>query len=135
MRQDQYDVTVAVDGVDLGTWDTLSGGEVDSEETTYKPGAMAPRISLGGSVNVGNVTVGRLFDVIRDGQIIHWLISRAGKGSIVIKKTPLDVDGNVAGRPLTYSGKLKQVNPPEHDSNSADAAVLELEMTPAGTVA
>lgn len=135
MRQDQWAVTVAVDDVDLGVWDKLSGGEVDSEETTYKPGAMAPRISLGGSVNVGNVTVSRLFDLQRDGNIVHWLINRAGKGTIVIKKTPLDVDGNAANKPLTYRGKLKQVNPPEVDSESSDAALIELEMTPAGTVA
>jgi hypothetical protein len=137
MRQDQFAVSVNLDGVDLGIWDKLTGGEVDSEETTYKPGAMAPRVSLGGSVNVGNVTVSRLFDIDRDGGIVHWLIGRAGKGSIVIKKTPLDVDGNAdtAIKPLTYSGKLKQVNAPEVDSESSDAALIELEMTPAGTVA
>jgi hypothetical protein len=135
MRQDQYDVKVSVDGQDLGTWDKFTGGEVDSDETTYKPGGMAPRISLGGSVNVGAVTVSRLFDLTRDEPIVHWLISRAGKGQAVVSKQPLDVDGNVNGRPLVYSGKLKQVNPPEVDSESSDAALIELEVTPAGTVA
>jgi hypothetical protein len=135
MRQDQYDVKVSVDGQDLGTWDKFTGGEVDSDETTYKPGGMAPRISLGGSVNVGAVTVSRLFDLTRDEPLVHWLISRAGKGQAVVSKQPLDVDGNVNGRPLVYSGKLKQVNPPEVDSESSDAALVALEMTPAGTVA
>lgn len=134
-RVDQYDVTVAVDGRQLGTFGKLTGGEVDSEETTVKPGGMAPRVSLGGSVNVGNVTVSILYDLQAVHSIIHWLISRAGKGTMVVKKTPLDVDGNAAGRPLTYTGKLKQVNPPEVDSEASDAAWLELEMTPAGTVA
>jgi hypothetical protein len=135
MRQDQYDLKVSVDGQDLGTWDKFTGGEVDSDETTYKPGGMAPRISLGGSVNVGAVTVSRLFDLTRDEPLVHWLISRAGKGQAVVSKQPLDVDGNVNGRPLVYSGKLKQVNPPEVDSESSDAALIELELTPAGTVA
>jgi hypothetical protein len=135
VRQDQYDVKVSVDGVDLGTFDKLSGGEIDSEETTFKPGAMGARISLGGSVNVGSVTVSRLYDLTRDHAIVHWLISRAGKGSAVISKQPLDVDGNVFGRPIVYSGKLKQVNPPEVDSESSDAALIELEVTPTGTVA
>lgn len=135
MRQDQYDVKVSVDGTDLGTFDKFTGGEVDSDETTYKPGAMAPRVSLGGSVNVGAVTVSRLFDLTRDEPLVHWLISRAGKGQAVVSKQPLDVDGNVNGRPLVYSGKLKQVNPPEVDSESSDAALIELEITPAGTVA
>jgi hypothetical protein len=135
MRQDQHDVEVSIDGIDTGTWDKLTGGEIDSEETTYKPGAMGARVALGGSVNVGNVTVSRMYDLTRDGQLIHWLISRVGKGDVVIAKGTLDVDGNSFGRGLTYKGRLKQVNPPEVDSESADAAMLELEVTPVGTVA
>jgi len=135
MRQDQFAVTASLDGRDLGVFETFSGGEIDSEETTYKTGAMGPRVSLGGSVNVGNVTIGRLFDIVREQPIIHWMIGRAGKGTLTIKKQPLDVDGNAYGDPLTYTGKLKQVNPPEVDANSSDAAILELELTPAGTVA
>ena len=133
-RLDQYDVKVTVDDVDLGTFDKLSGGEIDSEETTYKPGGMGARVSLGGSVNVGNVTVSRLYQLNRDHLLVHWLITRAGKGEIVVAKQPLDVDGNVFGRPIVYSGRLKQVNPPEVDSESSDAALIELEMTPVGTV-
>jgi hypothetical protein len=133
-RLDQYDVKVSVDGTDLGTWDKLTGGEIDSEETTYKPGGMGARVSLGGSINVGNVTVSRLYDLARDHLTVHWLIGRAGKGEAVISKQPLDPDGNVYGRPIVYSGRLKQVNPPEVDSESSDAALIELEITPVGTV-
>jgi hypothetical protein len=67
---------------------------------------------------------------------IHALLARVGKATIVVKKQPLDVDGNAGAlRPLTYTGKLKRVHPPEPDSESSDAALLELEMTPVGTVA
>jgi len=134
MRQDQYDVRVSVDGTDLGTFDTLTGGEVDSEETTYKLGGMGPRVSLGGSVNPGNVTVAVLYDLQRIHTLVHWLIQRVGKASAVVSKQPLDVDGNAFGRPISYPARLKQVNPPEVDSNSSDAAVLELEFTVDGSV-
>jgi len=134
-RIDQYDIGVTVDGRDLGTWDTFAGGEVDSEETTYKPGGMGERISLGGSVNIGNVTVGVLYDLQRIHTITHWLISRVGKGWVVIKKQPLDADNNAFGDALTYQGRLKQVHPPEPDSEASDAAKIELEITPVGTVA
>ena len=134
MRQDEYNVTVTVDGRDLGTFDKFTGGEIDSEELTYKPGAMGPRISLGGSVNIGNVTVSVLYRLETIHAAVHWLISRVGKAAVTITKQPLDVDGNAWGKPLTYQGKLKQINPPEHDSESNDAALLELEMTPAGSV-
>src|SRR5262245_32770066 len=118
-RQDQYDVRVSVDGVDLGTFDTLTGGEIDSEETTYKPGAMGSRISLGGSVNLSNATVEGLYALPPDPPPVHWLTSRAGKGWAVVSKQPLDVDGNVFGRSPTSQGRLKQVTPPEHDSESS----------------
>ena len=134
-RVDQFDIGVSVDGIDLGTFDKMSGGEADSEETTYKPGAMGARVSLGGSQNIGTITLSRLYDLTRDHLIVHWLIARAGKGWVVIKKKSLDVDGNVFGRPLVYTGRLKLVHPPDPDSEGSDAAQLELEVTPAGTVA
>jgi hypothetical protein len=134
-RQDQYAVTLTVDGVPLGVFDALEGGEVDSEETKYRPGGMGSPITLGGSVEVGNLTLGRLYVLNRDHDRIHWLISRAGKGTCVVSRQPLDVDGNAYGRPLVYTGTLKAVTPPEVDSESSDAAKIELEITPAGTVA
>lgn len=135
MRIDQHDVKVTVDGTDLGTFDKLSGGEIDSEETTYKPGGMGARVSLGGSVNVGNVTVSVLYDLARIHTVFHWLVARVGRAQVVVSKQPLDVDGNVFGRPIVYRGKLKQVTPPEADSEGTDAALLALEVTPDGTVA
>lgn len=136
-RKDQYRITVTVDGRTLPAphaWDTLTGGEIDSEELKYKPGAMAPEISLGGTVTVGQVVVGRIYDLDRDHVNIHWLIGRVGKGHVVVKKQPLDIDGNAFGRALVYQGKLKRVLPPEVDSTSTDAAILEVEVTPQGTV-
>ena len=134
MRQDQWRVSCIVDNVDLGTFDKQSGGEIDSEETTYKLGGMGPRISLGGSVTPGNLTVQVLYDLATIHPVVHWLAQRAGKGEMKVIKQPLDVDGNAFGRALSYRGKLKQVNPPEVDSESSDAALLELEMTVSGNI-
>jgi hypothetical protein len=135
-RKDQYDITVTVDGRNLGTWDKMTGGDIDSDEMTYKPGGMGSRISLGGSVNVANVIVSVIYDLKKIHPLIHWLIARVGKANVTIKKQPLDVDGNASGmRSITYTGKLKRVTPPEVDSEASDAALLELEMTPVGTVA
>lgn len=138
MRQDQYAVTFNVDNVDLGVWDKLSGGEIDSEETKYKPGNMGPHVSLGGSVEVGTLTVSRLYTLAMfhgGDDRIHWLIGRAGKGQCTLNRQPLDADGNAYGRPLVYTGTLKSVNPGEIDSESSDALLIECEVTPAGTVA
>lgn len=133
-RQDQYAIAVTIDGEDTGIWDKMSGGNVDSEETKYKPGGMAKSVSLGGSVNVENVTVSRLYVLDRDHLKVKSWINRAGRAGVTVTKQPLDVDGNVFGSPLVYTGKLKAVNPPEVDSESSDAALIELEISTVGTV-
>ena len=140
-RQDQYNVTVVLEALgtalprlDLGTFDKLSGGEVDSEETKYRPGNMGSHITLGGSVTVGNLTVSRLYEHARDHTRIKSIINRVGKADVTISKQSLDVNGAPFGTPLVYKGKLKACTPPEVDSESSDAAMLELEITSAKIV-
>ena len=134
-RQDQYDVTVTIDGLGaLGTFDTFKGGEVDSDEQKYRPGGMADPVSLGGAVTMGNVTISRNYVLERDHPIIHTLLSLTGKAGITVSKQPLDVNRVPYGRPLVYKGKVKTVTPPEHDSTSSDPGMLEIEFVPTGTV-
>lgn len=132
-REDTYRVTVNVEGRDLGIWDKMEGGEVDSEETTYRPGGLQEQVTLGGAKSVGNVTVSRLYDEAVH-ELIHWLYRRAGKANMTVTKQPLDAEGNDFGRPLVYTGKLKAVTAPNVDSESSDAALVELEMTCNGEV-
>ena len=134
-RQDQYSVTVIIDGVNTGIWDKMSGGEMDSEEVKYRPGGMAEQISLGGSRQIGNVTVSRLYDLDRDHPTIKTWMNRAGKAQVSVSKQTLVSDGNAYGAPLVYNGVLKTVTPPEHDSESSDAAMVELEISTSGAVA
>jgi hypothetical protein len=134
MRKDQHRVTVVVDGRNIGVWDVLTGGETDTDELTYKPGGMAPALSLGGVVTVGQVVISRLYTLQRDHVLVHWLLSRVGKGDAVVNKAVLDPDGNAFGQPLVTRGKLKRVTPPEVDSTSTDAATIEIEITPQGVV-
>lgn len=131
-RADQYAVSVKIGATDTKVWDKMSGGEVDSEETKYKPGGMAQTVSLGGSVNPGNVTVSRLFRLDRDLPEIKGWMQSVGKASVVVTKQSLDVDGNAYGSPLVYKGKLKMVTPPEVDSESSDAALVEIEVSTEG---
>lgn len=138
-REDQFNVTVditrniagAAVTKTLGTFDKMSGFEVDSEETKFWPGGMAKQLSLGGKVNVGNGTISRLYDLARDHPISGWLIEGVGKARVVITKTSLDVDGNAYGNALTYTGTLKMVQLPEPDSESSDPALIELEISSA----
>src|SRR5215472_3640183 len=112
-RKDQNAVAVKVDDRNLGIFDVMTGGEVDTTELVYKPGGMLPQISLGGIVTVGQVVLNRLYQLDRDHQTIHWLVGRVGKGRVTITKTSLDTDQNAYGAPLVYKGVLKRVTPPE----------------------
>lgn len=134
-RLDQYDLTVTIDNTDLGVFDKMGGGHIDSEETKYKPGNMAPQISLGGTQTVQNTTVHRLYRLDRDLPLVPLLKSRVGKGVVRISKQSLDVDGNPYGAPLVYTGVLKTLTLPEPDSESSAAAIMQLEISTLGTVA
>lgn len=131
-RQDTWSAQVSIDGVNLGVFDKCTGGEIDSEEYKYKPGAMAPTVSLGGTKTIGNVIVARLYRLQRDHDRAQWLINRVGKAMCVVSKQPLDTDGNAYGKPIVYRGKLKRVSFPEHDSESNNAALIEYEISTDG---
>jgi hypothetical protein len=134
-RQDQYNVTVSVtisgETRDLGTFDKFDGGDIDSEEALYHPGGMAAALQLGGRVNVSNVTLARLYDLMRDHPIMGWLIKGVGNGEVTATKTSLTVDKKAIPNPLVYQGKLKRCTPPSHDSESSDPALFELEISSA----
>lgn len=134
MRQDQWSNTVTIDGTPMGVWDTFGGGDVEAEETKYRPGGMQPQVSLGGSTSVNNVTLSRLLGK-EDWPVMHDLMSsRVGKADVTVSRQPLDADGNPFGRPLVYRGKLQNVNPGDTDSNSADAQTWTIVVSTEGNV-
>jgi hypothetical protein len=131
MLTKHYDVTVWIDQVgSLGTFDTFTGGGVDSDEVKYHPGGMNQTISLGGTSEIDNVVIGRLYKLDRDHQLVGRLLDTPGKVGMIVVKQPLDPQGNVWGRPIVYIGTHKRTTPPEVDSNATDAAIIEVEMTP-----
>lgn len=135
-RRDQYNVTVNVSGMpDLGTFDTMTGGDIDSEELKYRPGGMAQQVSLGGTKTINNVVVGRLFRHDRDLPIALQLYEAVGRATVTVTKSHLDVDGHATGLALVYTGKLKNVTFPDVDSETNEAALMTLEVSCAGTLA
>lgn len=143
-RQDQYNVTVSVtrsvgsppkdETRNLGTFDKMTGGAADSEEVKYRPGNMADQITLGSFRSIDNVTVSRLLDLARDLDNLKWLMNGVGNARVTVVKQSLDVNKNAFGQPLVYRGTLKTCTPPEHDSQSTDAALFELEITTSGGI-
>jgi hypothetical protein len=137
-REDTYQVTVHIEDmasgvmVDHGVWDKQSGGDLDSTDTVYRPGGMAPPISLGGPKSTTNITVSRLYRLNRDHATVAKLLAAVGSGKMTVAKQPLDIEGNVFGKPIVWSGRLKTVKTPPHDSEASGASLIELEMTVEG---
>lgn len=133
-RVDQYDIHVKVGNQDLGTFDKMSGGAIDSEEQKYKPGGMSQQISLGGSKTIENVTVQRLYRLERDLPLVPFLKDHVGKESVHVVKQSLDVDGHPVGNPITYEGIFKKLTLPDPDSESSAAALLQIEVSTGETI-
>jgi len=126
-----YQVDLEVNGVPYGIWDRMAGGGVDSSERTYKPGGRKAPIALGGTASTSNIVVGKLYTSVEH-SALKTLMALAGKAPCKVVKQFITADGARIGDPLTYSGKLKAVTPPDHDSESDDAAMIELEISVAG---
>lgn len=115
-RKDLIRTTASVDGVPLGEFTGFSGGELTSASVKGPRGAGQADVARGGRQSVGDVTITREDDGAVD---IKWLASRRGKAPMVVTRTPLDDDGNPkAAKSITYTGKLRDVNPGDADSRS-----------------
>jgi hypothetical protein len=134
-RSDQRSVSITIGGQPTGVWDAKSGGTADSSETKYHEGGGGAEVSLGGKQMMENLTCARLFKLDRDLPKIKSWMDRVGKDDVEVVELFLDRDGNVASTGITYKGVLKSVQPPEHDSESEDAARVEIVVSVAGKVA
>lgn len=136
-RQDTFQVSLQVEHphnpgswINYGIWDTKTGGEIDSEERLYYPGGMAPPYSLGGRITPGQVTLTRNYRLGRDHDNIQQLIDAVGVSRISVSVQPMDRHKLIYGRPIVYTGTLKTVTLPEHNSEStSDPGMLEVVCT------
>jgi hypothetical protein len=128
-RQDTFQINLTLNGQGMGIWDKKTGGELDSNELTYMPGGMAPRLSLGGQKLPGNLTLQRAYDRIMDHDKINTFLNAVGKGTVKVTQRPLDFDGHPYGKSVIWHGILKRVNVPDVDSEGNAVAMMEIEIT------
>lgn len=132
-REDNFRVTVQVTGGPgaFGTtgviFDTLSGGNVESEPTKYRPGGMGKQIILGNPKEISDITVGVIYDDFLHAAV-KPLTNVTGRARMTIRVDQLDAEKNTKGSGITYTGVLTGIQPPEHDSEGNNAARLELTM-------
>lgn len=121
-------ITVVVDGVPLGTWDTRSGGESTADVTKRRPGGTSQEKVTRGRGTTGDITVGREYELERDIERIRQLRPRVGRAQMVVVEQPLDTDDVPFGKPTTWTGVLNSVNTGDVDSDSDDPRMVELGM-------
>lgn len=131
-RQDTFEITFECAGHLFGIWDKKTGGELDSDDIKYYPGAMGQVQSLGGRVTPGNLTIQRLYDRDDDHSSIQLLFNLVGKGACKVSQRPLDLNGIGVGKRILWTGKLKRVAVPDVDSESTSAALIEVEISTDG---
>lgn len=133
VQEQMYEVTVNVTGIgDLGIWDTFEGGEVDSEARTYRPGGLKDAVALPAPAATSDVTVSRAYSADKDWDLERQLVESVGR-AIRIGKKPLTFDNSpTSAKPATYSGVLKAVRTPTHDSEGDRVSRLQIVATITG---
>ena len=125
-RENLFLVHLEVDGTDLGLWDSWAGGDKDTNSVKYRSGGQATEESLGGPNTYTDLTIGRNYRLSRDNPVIGFLLDKTGTGACSVQKQPLDRSYQPYGNPIIGNGMLKTFTDPKVDSNSNNAAIIQV---------
>lgn len=127
----QYLVTLTVDGIgDIGIFDTRKGGDNSIKVTMHRPGGMVPQKSFVTLPDYSTVTVSRVYERVRDHELVRALRTVAGKAFGTVTEQPLDTDGNAWGTPVTWRGRIGNIKPGDVDSNSTSVRMFDVDLEP-----
>lgn len=127
-----WQITGTIDGVNIGVFDTYSGGGVESEIAVHRSGGMGELKTYPALPTYGDVTIGRTFERERDLELHRRLSTRVGRAEAVVSMQLLDDNGSPAGAPLIRRGRLMGQTDPEADSNGTDPSMFELSFKVSG---
>jgi hypothetical protein len=121
-------LTVVVDGQSLGTFDSFSGGDATAKSIKHRPGGMGPEVNYASLPVFSALTVSRVLEPARDWELIRTLNQKAGRVNASMTEQPLDADGNPWGNPKVYSGAFRGVKPGKVDSTSDNLRMFEVDL-------
>ena len=126
-RSDMFQLQVSVAGVNIDTisWDSVEGGELQSDDTSFNPGGMQPQIALGGKRSRSAMTVKRIWSDALLGSYVA-LDNVAGNAPVTISVQTLSASKQPVGSPLVYTGILQTCTRPGFDSSSSSVVYLQL---------
>jgi hypothetical protein len=135
MLQNQGAITVTVypDGQDhpetartFEQWRGFTGDGSAGNGQYIRPGSMAPGEAVPGPQEFGERTLTKWVRFERDSGLSEWLLVNIGARMVAVDQ-PLDAKRRAGfHKPLTYSGILNGVTPPDYDADSTDPAELTI---------
>lgn len=112
----------------IGYFGTKEGGEVSGDVTKTKDGGSLDDYVIPGPPSTDNVTLTKLYKASVHGPTLRQWAGRVMKLRTTITGYDTDPDLGVLGDPMTYANALLvRVKFPDHDANSSDPGMFELE--------
>jgi len=126
IREDQADIRVTLDGIAMfGSWKSIEGGDLETDDAKTRPGGMGRMVSLGGPVDRNDLTATIQFsDVV---SLKHKAFEAAcGNGRVKVAVTWLGPDRAPTGTSFSRVGTLKGCSVPDADSESSDPGMYTI---------
>lgn len=126
--EQNYLVSVVVNGQALGTFDAYSGGDAQAKSVKHRPGGMGPEKSYSSLPSYTTLTVSRVLEPARDWELVRSLTQIAGRVDASMTEQPLDANGVAWGKPKTFTGHFLGVKPGKVDSTSDAIRMFEVDI-------
>lgn len=112
---------------------TLSGGEMSNEATATYPGGGGPQVVVVGPSTVGQLTLSKAYDPVRDAPLDAWSAAwqRGALQRVTVVKQPVTPEGVPTGARTTYVRCARvSYKTPDLAKGSAEVANLEITLQP-----
>ena len=130
--QANIDAVATVNGVPLGGFQTITGGEVSAESVKDRPPGATFDEAVASLPSVGNITISRSWDEGRDAPLADRINQWVGWAPSSVSRVRRDKFQNQTGMENFYAILIRST-PPEGNTNAGgDKGMWELEFNVSG---
>lgn len=122
-------VTISIDGVTFGTFNTFDGGDALAPAAQHRSGGQANMTSYRTLAKYSEASVSRIVNLAVDWEVVRQLIPAAGSVSCTATLQPLDADLNAYGKARVATGMFLGISGIKVDSDSESLQNFMLHMS------